>query len=107
MAPEQIEAQQTSKGTLRPTFESDVFSLACVCVEVYTSRDPYYGSSSWQVESGVPLDLRPKRTYNIEGVEVTLPEELWALTRRCWEREPTSRPKIGEIVKYMADLQIP
>lgn len=34
MAPEQLIAEQAGKDTARPTFQSGVFSFACVCVEV-------------------------------------------------------------------------
>lgn len=49
---------------------------------------------------------RPKRPSN--SAEVGLSDEIWAIMQACWEREPTKRPKIGEVVKVFAKaLNIP
>lgn len=61
----------------------------------------------WQVLNGVPRGVRPTPTCYIDGVKITIPEELTVLTQKCWAPEPASRPKIGDIVNYMANLQIP
>ena len=61
----------------------------------------------WQVLNGVPRGVRPPPTCYVDGVKVTIPEELLILTQKCWEPQPIDRPRIGDVVNYMAGLQVP
>lgn len=74
---------------------------------MYTAREPYHGMNFWQVLNGVPRGVRPASICYVDGVKVTLPAELTALTQKCWVSQPIDRPKVGDIVNYMAGLQIP
>ncbi|KAK7682508.1 hypothetical protein QCA50_014308 [Cerrena zonata] len=110
MAPEQLDPEGCGKNSDRPTIHSDVFSFACVCVELYTSQIPYQELTDYQVLMGVPQGRRPAfKTRNTDfELDVGIPlEPLKRLANRCWSHAPEERPHIKEIVSHMADLQIP
>ena len=33
-------------------------------------------------------------------------EPLWALTQRCWGKDPRSRPKMKEVIKVLKELSV-
>ncbi|KAJ6551693.1 hypothetical protein B0H19DRAFT_891456, partial [Mycena capillaripes] len=41
MAPELLDPQSCGLNEFRRTFSSDVYSFACVCLELYTGKPPF------------------------------------------------------------------
>ncbi|CAL1717305.1 unnamed protein product [Somion occarium] len=107
MAPEQLNPELFGTTSNRPTTASDVFSVGCVCIELYTAQKPYIGLSDYQVIDGVPKNRRPQRTNVVNNIERTVPGELWRIAEKCWEHLPENRPSIQWVVEATGELQVP
>ncbi|KAJ8083254.1 hypothetical protein PM082_009126 [Marasmius tenuissimus] len=76
-------------GSGRPSKESDVYSYACVCYEVFTGLQPFPElANGMAVAFHVAQGKRPSRP---EGAS-ELSDVMWALMNVCWDATPTSRP---------------
>jgi hypothetical protein len=75
---------------------SDVFCLGAVLCEVLTSRPPYVGENSAEVQRKARRgDLRDAWT-RLEGCDAD--PELVSLTKRCLAAEPEDRPRDAGVV---------
>lgn len=83
----------------RPTPATDVYSLACVIIELYTSQLPYREWSDTQILLRVPGGLRPERPTFLDGT--IMPDALWTLMSKCWLHNPDERATAKEIVREM------
>ncbi|KAG1733349.1 kinase-like domain-containing protein [Suillus paluster] len=82
----------------KPNSQSDIFSLGCIMLEVFSGKLPFWWlakvqhvfsaqlgrSEPYQPESGVPLD----------------PQHL-EFMRKCWSAKPESRPSIGDAASFV------
>lgn len=96
VAPELVEGGEEST----PSKRSDVYSFGMAILELLTGKQPFseYRSGA-AVISALVRGRQPKRpTEHIEW----LGDGVWALMQRCWDREPSSRPTMEEVV---VDLQ--
>ena len=90
--------------------ESDVFSFAMVVIEVwarnftslvyanhrhkiFTGEAPFYASPPTAAAVGVLSGKRPARP-----TDPSLTDDLWDMTKRCWNKEPHRRPDIAQVV---------
>ncbi|KAL4245974.1 EKC/KEOPS complex subunit BUD32 [Abortiporus biennis] len=48
VAPELITPETYNRVSTRPTYASDIYSFACICVELYTRRNPWHNLSDTQ-----------------------------------------------------------
>jgi serine/threonine protein kinase len=82
-------------------FKADVYSFALVCYEILTGKEPFEGEKMSDLYKRVVLEhARPE-------LPKTCPRRLVSLIRRCWDRDPLSRPDFPEICKelrYMKGL---
>jgi hypothetical protein len=46
---------------------------------------------------------RPERPANSQ--EIGLSDEIWNIMQTCWDPEPSKRPKIEDVVKFLANAQ--
>ncbi|KAJ3482587.1 hypothetical protein NLI96_g6879 [Meripilus lineatus] len=49
LAPELIDPESFGLPNTRPTFASDVYSFACVCIELLSCRSPFFGVADAQI----------------------------------------------------------
>lgn len=99
MAPEQLAPGlfNTGSESTRPTPASDIYSFGCLIIELFTNQAPFEGQiGPWQVSQKVVEGERPKRPQFHGGQLMS--DALWAIVSRCWEHEPSSRPRAGELV---------
>jgi len=85
-APETLDMVPVSKG-------SDIYSFAMIMVETFAGKAPFYGILPTTVAVGVLSGNRPARP-----VHSSLTDDLWDLTKRCWNQDPKLRPEIAEVV---------
>lgn len=97
--------------TARPTKKSDVYSFACVCIEVrntlhcsghtlmlvrqiFSGKIPFDTIADAQVIDLVPRPVkrRPDVPLNLKG-----DAEVYQLVQRCWHDEADERPNFSEI----------
>jgi len=96
LSPELIDPEEYGFESSRPTYASDIYSLACVCVELYTSQAPFFGTSDGAVLVRVLAAKRPKQPRFHGGEEMS--DALWGLLSRCWAQSPSDRPLTSELV---------
>lgn len=108
-APETLwpEAFETKSG--KPAKESDVYSFACICIELYTAEPPFARTSvarnaPYMLPSKIVSEnLRPDRpTFCV--AEEEMPDGLWSIITQSWTREPSQRLTAADIVSSLAKL---
>ncbi|KDQ61686.1 hypothetical protein JAAARDRAFT_123824, partial [Jaapia argillacea MUCL 33604] len=114
MAPEQF------SNTPTRTFESDVFSFGRLCLEVghsgcgylwttgftfeifptqvFTLKQPYF-----DLEIGRPVirEVIEGRPPPRPSVGTFIPDEWWTLMLHCWEKDPSARPTMKDIINML------
>ncbi|KAL0565170.1 hypothetical protein V5O48_016859 [Marasmius crinis-equi] len=86
-----------------PSKESDMYSYACVCYEIFTGglqpfpELPNEMAVAFQVAQG----KRPSRPEE----KPELSDAMWSLMQTCWDANPASRPTAGYISEQVADMR--
>ena len=75
---------------------ADVFAFAMLAIEVFTGRLPFEGKGNSVAAKRILNGVRPEFPQNAEDVGLTVP--MWDFLQRCWDGDPTKRPKIDEVV---------
>lgn len=93
-----------TEAFIQPAKPSDVYALASVVLAVFTGHPPFY-------ESLVRTTERAVAKIILNGhLDIPKPDgignALWALLQQCWQRDPTARPSIGEVVTSLEDIDI-
>jgi serine/threonine protein kinase len=113
MAPELVDIDRDC----RPTLQSDIWSLGCVCYEVrfymvkqaqlmiyqvFTSNTPFcdYFNDRKVLSALMLRTRRPADTNLLDNVSIQERE----LMNKCWSYEPDSRASCEEIYKFVIDL---
>ncbi|ESK85279.1 kinase-likeprotein [Moniliophthora roreri MCA 2997] len=95
MAPELHDPARFRLEYVRRTFASDVYSFACVCVELYTGKRPFAGIRH---DTGAILQVivgkRPKWPPHMEAW-------LWSIVETCWDHDRAKRPSVSRVVEMM------
>ncbi|KAG8899887.1 hypothetical protein FRC01_010336, partial [Tulasnella sp. 417] len=81
------------------TLSSDVYAFACVALETVTDKCPF-----WRIQNPVAVITRvvvEKQTPSPED-HPGLEDPMWELLRRCWNREPSDRPKMIDVCRKLA-----
>lgn len=89
----------------RSSFASDVYALACVCLEIYSQKRPFAAMNDAQIIAQLMKDLRPARIAMKSGREI--PDDVWELIEKCWATDPEARPTMSEVVSYASRLSAP
>jgi hypothetical protein len=71
--------------------------------QIFTGEIPFREYRNQKVVPMVIEGRRPKRPANSQGVGLS--DEIWDMMQTCWDREPSNRPQIGDIVKLLAKAQ--
>ncbi|KAJ7869354.1 kinase-like domain-containing protein, partial [Mycena leptocephala] len=89
MAPELLDYQLEFKRTKA----SDVYAFACLCIEIYTGKQPF---RSIQPHIAVILQIldqkRPPRPSGPPDGTRAMSDRLWAIVEACWAHKPSDRP---------------
>ncbi|KAF4569714.1 hypothetical protein EYR40_008693 [Pleurotus pulmonarius] len=102
MAPELLYPASQGYEKFQRTRSSDVYSFACVCVELYTGLVPF---SDIRYDATVALKVvageRPGRpTWDDGPRKGRMPSALWTLVQSCWSQVCNQRPSVTTIIKY-------
>ncbi|KAH8101244.1 kinase-like domain-containing protein [Cristinia sonorae] len=86
------------------TTTTDIYSFACLCLEMYTCKDPFAevtGETRFtrSLASGALIPIRPS-VY--DGACAEVPDSLWALMEECWKRQPMQRPTATQLVQRLS-----
>ncbi|KAI0795795.1 hypothetical protein C8Q75DRAFT_345992 [Abortiporus biennis] len=123
-----LERQGDLARSVRQTKEGDVFSFACVCLQMFAGRDhPYYVLwTSDQEQAHILKTQRPSHRkvnkwyplqspYVVEtlktdghpprpvffGTEEQMGDGLWNILRPCFEEKPENRPTIEKVFEQL------
>ncbi|KAL4248619.1 Serine/Threonine Kinase and Pseudokinase [Abortiporus biennis] len=100
------------RESTRPTYACDIYSFACVCIELYTRKDPWHNLSSIaKVCISLKSKERPERSDSSilpQGVHYT--DNLWSITEQCWKELNVNdntdiRPSATQLVEFMKSLE--
>ncbi|KAF5387289.1 hypothetical protein D9757_005805 [Collybiopsis confluens] len=98
MAPELHHPAAFDLLHFKRTFASDVYSFACVAVELFTGRPPFPDIPH---DSAVMLRVmageRPERPAGPRAV----PDRLWDVIQLCWRHNPRERPSMSRVIEMM------
>ncbi|KLO11549.1 kinase-like protein [Schizopora paradoxa] len=96
-APELLCPDQFPDIPCNITTKSDVYSFACLCLEIFTGYPPFPHLREISVLNEVAiLDRRPARPNYC--APLGLGDEMWTLMQWCWHRHPAVRPTM-QVVK--------
>ncbi|KAJ8083227.1 Rho guanine nucleotide exchange factor [Marasmius tenuissimus] len=85
----------------RPSKESDMYSYACVCHEIFTGLQPFPELAN---EMTVALNVvQGKRPSRPEGAP-ELSDAMWALMNVCWGANPSSRPSASHVLEKVEQI---
>lgn len=120
MAPELILALVEDDGQTPPiTTYSDVYSFACVCLEVIHASQirPQQILTSWKVATGqlpfphrtndhaVTVDImrgvRPCRGASPCHIQCNDVDAVWTMLEQCWDPAFQLRPTMSEITNFL------
>ncbi|TFK53944.1 kinase-like protein [Heliocybe sulcata] len=83
---------------------TDIFSLAMLMLEVFTGKRPFAGQYVAVLEYVVSVyqsHVVPERYPG--GCDIGINDRIWTLMTRCWERQPSCRPRLPEILSLVQD----
>ncbi|KAK1235497.1 hypothetical protein PQX77_001280 [Marasmius sp. AFHP31] len=108
MAPELHHPQSFGLKYFRRTFASDVYSFACVCVELYSGKPPFAEiphdpAALLQVMAG-KRPRKPTCPATLSAGSETgpiMPEYLWELVQMCWSQDRAERPCMTKVISIM------
>ncbi|KAJ8077726.1 hypothetical protein PM082_002159 [Marasmius tenuissimus] len=87
---------------------SDVYSFAMTVLELLTHNQPFAQfKHPPEVVLSVANGRNPKRPTDAKVKERGLDDDLWTLMEECWNRTPSARPGIDNILKQLEDLDAP
>ena len=99
MAPELIQNNNSDNITEKV----DVYSFGIIIWEIYARAQPYKGMSVSQIINYVCNEKGRPNCDLIDKDEI--PKGLFELMKKCWDKNPTSRPDFEEILEILNDIQ--
>jgi len=97
LAPEIMDPNQATKESSRPTFAADVYSFACVCVELYEPHALFRHHGDFYVVGHVLDGNRPDRPWFRS--KILMGDRLWDVLSKCWAANPAERLTISEVLE--------
>ncbi|KAF9469341.1 kinase-like domain-containing protein [Collybia nuda] len=104
MAPELLNPEMFDLDRSQKTHASDVYSFACVCLEIYTGHHPFVEAANdaaviYRIMQGRRPALRVESPG--EPPEVVMPDYAMEIVEWCWKQQPAERPEIMDVVQIM------
>ncbi|KAF8212600.1 kinase-like domain-containing protein [Mycena galopus ATCC 62051] len=93
MAPELLDPGSCGLNEFQRTFASDIYSFACVCLELYTGKAPFS-----DIKSEGAIFLRVIRGGRPECPTI-IPDWCTQLVAKCWLHTPVDRPGTDSIIE--------
>jgi len=90
-APELVQGSQ-------PSFKSDIWSFACVCIQVYTCLPPFGHLTDWQVIRHIMDGDLPEKPSAHTGIQ----QYMLNLLDVCLKPDPSSRPDASSLVRVLS-----
>lgn len=92
----------------KPTFESDIWSFACLCFEVITGEKPFneYGGPQLMSAFLTSKTLNPMQVAS-DNDKCHITTYMKELLEKCWDHSIERRPKSEEITRFFQDLNTP
>jgi len=98
MAPELIDPASFGFERATKTQATDVYAFACLCVELYSGRVPFWNSKNdIQAMLCAVTGGRPSRPTKDDEGGIDMPDDLWELVVRSWSHSPAERPSMSEV----------
>ncbi|KAJ7578052.1 kinase-like domain-containing protein [Mycena floridula] len=92
------------EGHLKPHPSRDVYAYASTLLEIFTGKIPYhYFPQDITASMHTIAGKHPKRPA-IEECSQPLPDDLWELMQKCWEKDPVLRPSTRSIVEQQSQI---
>lgn len=70
-------------------------------VQVLTGETPFRGVRRAVLGLSVVRGLRPEKPADSPAIWFS--DALWTFVQRCWDRDRNSRPRVTEVVMYLAE----
>ncbi|KAG1827970.1 kinase-like domain-containing protein [Suillus variegatus] len=84
----------------KPNRQSDVFSLGCIMLHVFSGRLPFWWLK--KVQHIFSAQLNRIEPYRLEP-SVTVSQQHLDFMRRCWSAEPQVRPSTGDAASFVEE----
>jgi len=86
------------------TLKADVYSFACLCIEVFSGKLPF---NHLRNDGAVVIEViikhkHPSRPKGHEASQLT--DSLWDLLESCFSRDPSTRPSMDEVYRFLLPL---
>ncbi|THH27136.1 hypothetical protein EUX98_g7058 [Antrodiella citrinella] len=101
-APELIDPEAFGLEGTRPTTQSDVFSIACTAIELYSGLPPLPDLTDRQVTNRYIQGVRPPRPCLPGGREMA--DETWLVLEACWAQNREDRISVHEVNARLGDI---
>ncbi|KAG0696065.1 kinase-like domain-containing protein [Suillus ampliporus] len=85
---------------LKPNSQSDIFSLGCIMLEVFSGRLPFWWLG--KVQYIFSAQLKHTEPYQDDSSVSVDPQHL-EFMRKCWLVKPEGRPSIQDATSFMED----
>ncbi|KAG8984549.1 hypothetical protein FRB90_005242, partial [Tulasnella sp. 427] len=90
------------KNAARRTFQSDIYAFGITIYEVLSGKEPYSNHGGvGSIVTAVLLcaERPPKEPY--AAPDGTLYSQLWDEASKCWDEDPTLRPRASSILSRL------
>ncbi|KAG1778169.1 kinase-like domain-containing protein [Suillus placidus] len=84
----------------KPNSQSDVFSLGCIMLHVFSGRQPFWWLKN--VQQVFSAQFKRVEPYRLEP-SVTVSHQHLNFMRKCWSAKPEVRPPIGDAASFVED----
>jgi len=95
--PRHMPPEKMLPGSYPITIQSDIWSFAMLCIEVFTNQCPFNHIAN---DGAVVIEVlvrcaHPPRPQGPFSAQLT--DDIWDVLKRCWELDPSRRPPINTI----------
>ncbi|KAG8875059.1 hypothetical protein FRB97_005451, partial [Tulasnella sp. 331] len=93
-------------SSIDATIHADVYSFGCLVLEVMTGKIPFCEIAQdlhgLEVLMAILRGDKPSPKYY---QELPAHSPLWALMRRCWDKDPSSRPSMEAVIQELEEMK--
>ncbi|KAF9462846.1 kinase-like domain-containing protein [Collybia nuda] len=99
-SPRWTSGEKLRSGEFPLTLKADIYSFACLCVEVFSGEVPFKHLNEGAVI--VEVLIRHKHPPRPEGPgTLQLSDALWDMIESCFARDPTARPSMNCVHNFI------